>query len=80
MSKKFFGKELNKQELRKLPNEKFNKAYWNFCERLNEQMKTGLEKHILENAILTHKGIKPQLNVEEVSNFAYNTNTRLIEG
>lgn len=80
MSKKFFGKELNKQELRKLPNEKFDKAYWNFCEKLNEQMKTGLEKHILENAILTHKGIKPQLNVEEVSNFTYNTNTRLIEG
>ena len=80
MSKKFFGKELNKQELRKLPNEKFDKAYWNFCEKLNNQMKTGLEKHILENAILTHKGIKPQLNVEEVSNFTYNTNTRLIEG
>ena len=80
MSRRFFGKELNRQELKKLPNEKFENAYWNFCEKLNEKMEAGLEKRILENALLQHKGIKTQFSVNEVNDFVYNTNDKRMIG
>lgn len=66
MSKKFFNKKLNKSELMHLPNEKFDKAYWTFCDSLYERMPNGLEKHCLENAILSHRGITPRYGVDDL--------------
>lgn len=66
MSKKFFNKILKKSELMQLPNEKFDKAYWTFCDSLYERMPNGLEKHCLENAILSHRGITPRYGVDDL--------------
>lgn len=49
-----------------LPNEKFDKAYWTFCDSLYERMPNGLEKHCLENAILSHREITPRYGVDDL--------------
>ena len=67
MSERFYNKKMDRQELLQLSDETFKRGYWNFCENLYNQMPDGLEKRALENAILTHKGIKPKFNTEELT-------------
>lgn len=68
MSEKFYNKKLDKKELYQMQSDKFDKAYWNFCENLFNKMPDGLEKRALENALLTHKGRKPRFDIEELTN------------
>lgn len=68
MSEKFYNKKLEKKELYQMQSDKFDKAYWNFCENLFNKMPEGLEKRALENALLTHKGRKPRFDIEELTN------------
>ena len=48
--------------------DKFDKAYWNFCENLFNKLPDDLEKRALENALLTHRGRKPRFGIEELTN------------
>lgn len=68
MSERFYNKKLDKKELYQMQSDKFDKAYWNFCENLFNKMPDGLEKRALENALLTHKGRKPRFDIEELTN------------
>lgn len=68
MSERFYNKKIDKRELKQMSDDKFDKAYWNFCENLLNKLPDGLEKRALENALLTHKGRKPRFDIEELTN------------
>lgn len=68
MSERFYNKKLDKKELYQMQSDKFDKAYWNFCENLFNKIPDGLEKRALENALLTHKGRKSRFDIEELTN------------
>ena len=67
MSKKYLNKPLNRSKLMEMPKDKFESAYWEFCLNLYDKMEDGFQKHLLENAILTHKGQKPKYGLEEIT-------------
>lgn len=66
MSKKYFNKGLDRNKLMKLSKEEFDKKYWEFCLNLYDIMPDGFQKHLLENAILTHKGQKPRYGLDKI--------------
>lgn len=66
MSEKYYKKRLSREILLKMTDEEFDKGYWSFCEKLYEIMTDEVMKHALKNAILTHDGLKPELNISDV--------------
>ena len=67
MSLKYYGRKLNFEKLIISENEIFEKYYWEFCEKVIEKMDDGLEKHVLENSILTHAGYEPNYGLDELN-------------
>lgn len=67
MSERFYNKKMDRQELMQLSEITFQKGYWNFCKNLLNLVKDGLEKRALQNAILTHEGLKPLYGIEDLS-------------
>ena len=67
MSERFYNKKMDRQELMQLSEITFQKGYWNFCKNLLNLVKDGLEKRALQNAILTHEGLKPLYEIEDLS-------------
>lgn len=66
VSKKYFCKDLSRSKLIQMPETDFDKFYWKICDLLSEKIQDGNLKHSLENAILTHKGLTPKYDLEEL--------------
>ncbi len=66
MAEKHYGKQLNKEELRKMNKKEFEEKYWKVCEDLKNKLKDKKQQHGLENAIITHNGGKPIFTLETI--------------
>ncbi len=67
MSEKYFNKKLNKEKLAKANKSEFDKYYWDFCNKLYDHIdKNDILKRSLKNSILTHKGLEPEYEVEDL--------------
>lgn len=66
MSEKHYAKKLNRTKMMNANKIDFEKYYWSFCEKLVDIMEDGLQKHTLTNAILTHRGLAPNFNLQEI--------------
>lgn len=66
MYKKYYNKIINKEEIKKLPDEQFDKMYWQFCDNLYKIIPDGLEKKCLENAIRSHKGLEINYSLDNI--------------
>jgi hypothetical protein len=55
-SLKFYGREVEKDILYRMTDEKFDSYYWNCCYKIYEKLEDGLEKRVLKNALLSHEG------------------------
>ena len=44
----------------------FDDYYWNFCEKVIDDIEDVRQKHSLKNAILTHSGFEPELDLDEI--------------
>ena len=67
MSKKYYNKNLNRQKMMSSDKKEFEKYYWNFCEKLVDEMDNNFQKHLLENSILTHYGHDPKYSLNDIS-------------
>lgn len=65
-SRKYLHKTFDKQKLWEMDNETFERLYWKVCDELFRVMPRCLQRHCLENAILTHKGEEPKYTLEEL--------------
>lgn len=65
-SRKYLHKTFDKQKLWEMDKATFDKLYWKVCDELVKVMPNCLERHCLENAILTHQGKDPKYTVEEI--------------
>lgn len=66
MALKYSNINLDKHRLLKMDDSEFDKYYWSCCYSLISKINDPVEKHLLENAILTHEGKKPNLNFDEI--------------
>lgn len=66
MALKYSNINLDKQRLLKMNDSEFEKYYWECCYSLLSKIDNPIEKHLLENAILTHEGNRPNLNLEKI--------------
>lgn len=66
-SRKYLHKTFDKQKLWEMDNETFDKLYWKVCDELFKVMPNNLQRHCLENAILTHQGKEPRYTIEELT-------------
>ena len=65
-ARKHLHKTFDKQKLWEMDNATFDKLYWKVCDEIFKVMPRCLERHCLENAILTHQGKEPKYSVEEI--------------
>lgn len=66
MAKKHFDKTLNKQKLKNISDDTFDNLYWNFCNKLYENMTDEFGKKLLENAILSHDGKTIRYAIDDI--------------
>lgn len=66
MSLKKYNKKLNRDKLMNASKDEFDKYYWEFCEKLIDDTTEVQNIHSLKNAILTHGGFEPELNLNEL--------------
>lgn len=67
MYRKHYHRILNREDLKKLPDDKFEEMYWKFCESLYKIIPDGLERRCLENAIRSHKGLPINYSINEIT-------------
>ena len=65
-SRKHLHKTFDKQKLWEMDNQTFDRFYWKVCDELFKVMPRSLQRHCLENAILTHQGKEPKYSMEEL--------------
>jgi len=65
-STKHFSKQLSYKKLMEASEKEFDEFYLKFCRELYDVLPNGLEKHLLENVILTGEGKEPKLGFEEI--------------
>ena len=66
-ARKYLHKTFDKQKLWEMDNETFDKLYWKVCDELFKVMPNNLQRHCLENVILTHQGKEPRYTIEELT-------------
>lgn len=66
MSQKYYNKKMNIDKLMSASDEDFEKYYWDFCNNLIPKINSKVEKHILTNAIMTHKGYNPTYELTNI--------------
>lgn len=66
VSKKYYGKEVTREQLEKLSNEEFQRKYWQIVENIDKDQLDLRQKGAWENAILTHYGYEPNINAKEI--------------
>lgn len=66
MASKHYGKKVDKEKLMKMSQQDFDTYYWKICESIKGKSDSVNLEHALENAILTHKGEKPNLNLSQI--------------
>lgn len=65
-ARKYLHKTFDKQKLWEMDKETFDRLYWKACDELFRVMPRCLQRHCLENAILTHKREEPKYTLEEL--------------
>lgn len=66
-NEEYLKREFNTEKMWELSKTEFEKLYWKFCEELFKVIPDGVQKHSLENAILTHNGYEPKYSVDEIT-------------
>lgn len=64
--KKFSMKVYSRQELLKLSDEDFDKLYWDLLKVFKVKTENQAEQHLINNALRTHYGQAPNLDLEDV--------------
>ena len=65
--KEHLHKKFDENKLWEMNNTTFNELYWKVCEETFKIIPDNLEKHSLENALLTHYGKKPKYTISELN-------------
>ena len=64
---KYLHRRFDEEKLWEMNTTTFDELYWKVCEETFKVIPDGLEKHSLENAILTHNGKQPKYTIEELN-------------
>lgn len=64
--KKHLDRTFDKQKMWEMDDSTFDKFYIKVCEEIFKVMPDGLQKHLLENVILTYYGKEPKHDLKEV--------------
>lgn len=65
--RKYLKKVFNRMKMWEMSKDKFDELYWKVCDETFKVIPECLEKHTLENAILTHNGKEPKYSIEELN-------------
>lgn len=65
--RKYLNKVFNRMKMWEMSKDKFEELYWKVCDETFKVIPECLEKHTLENAILTHNGKEPKYSIEELN-------------
>ena len=66
MSLEKYDKKLKHENMINADKKQFDDYYWNFCEKVIDDIEDVRQKHSLKNAILTHSGFEPELDLDEI--------------